>query len=162
MCSPHPPKELWPVKVWRKNIWSCPEVSCTKTIAKDSLGPVGSGEGLLVLGLLPTDAIRSYQIGQGNISGSLTCLLVLPKLSLPGSVLSLCRKLLVRGMVLPYRIAVGGIWSVEMFRYVSKGDSQDAGFPSRTLHWIKMRRVWSLHQISDTNKHTCIYIYIYI
>jgi len=57
-----------------------------------------------------------WMLSAQNTSGSLTCFLALPRLLLLGSVLSLRGKLIVRGVVLPYCMAVGGDWSAEMFR----------------------------------------------
>ena len=51
--------------------------------------------------------------GQGT---PLACFLALPKLFFQGLMLSLCGKLLVRGVVMPYCMAVGGDWSTEMLR----------------------------------------------
>ena len=58
--------------------------------------------------------------GQVNISGSLSCFLVLSKLFLQGSAMSLCRNLLVRGVVLLYCMAVRESIGLQVFRKVSK------------------------------------------
>ena len=62
-----------------------------------------------------SDPIRLVsQEFRGQENTSLTYFLALPKLYLKGSVLSLCGKLHVRAVVLPYCMAMGGDWPAEM------------------------------------------------
>jgi len=87
--------------------------------------------------------------GHGNTSGSLTCFVALPKLFLQGSVLSLCRRLLIRGMVLlPYCMAVRGDWSAETFRQVSKLKKMDV---------VNLYIYGSINRINRVNSINIIY-----